>query len=37
VLPVSPFVTAPGVLDLKRFGRYWRDVEAAAMRLTGAK
>jgi hypothetical protein len=36
VLPVAPFVTAHSGLDLKRFGRYWRDVEAAAMRLTGA-
>jgi deoxyribodipyrimidine photolyase len=36
-LPVPPFVTAPGVLDLKRFGHYWRDVEAATVRLTGAK
>lgn len=36
VLPVAPFVTAPRALDLKRFGRYWRAVEAAAMRLTGA-
>jgi hypothetical protein len=34
VLPVAPFVTAPSTLDLKRFGRYWRAVEAAAMRLT---
>ncbi len=37
VLPVPPFVTAPGALDLKRFGRYWRVVEAATMRLTGAE
>lgn len=37
VLPVAPFVTAHGALDLKRFGRYWRAVEAAAMRRTGAE
>lgn len=37
VLPVSPFVTTHGALDLKRFGRYWRAVEAAAMGRTGAK
>lgn len=36
VLPVAPFVTAPNGLDLKRFGRYWRAVEAAALRPTDA-
>lgn len=32
VLPVEPFAVAQGKLDLKRFSRYWRAVEASAMR-----
>lgn len=32
VLPVRPFVTPRRPLDLARFARYWRAVEADAMR-----
>lgn len=32
VLPVEPFVEPPGRLDLGRFSRYWRAVEADALR-----
>lgn len=33
-LPEPPFVTAPDRLDLKRFSRYWRRVEASALQPT---
>ncbi|MFV9505602.1 MAG: hypothetical protein AB4911_13685 [Oscillochloridaceae bacterium umkhey_bin13] len=31
-LPLEPFAVAKGNPDLKRFSRYWRAVEASAMR-----
>jgi len=33
VLPEDAFVTPPAGLDLRRFNRYWRKVEAAAMQV----
>ena len=33
VLPEDAFVTPPAGLDLRRFSRYWRKVEAAAMQV----
>jgi hypothetical protein len=35
LLAPVPFVEPPGRLDLARFSRYWRAVEAAAMRPSG--
>ena len=34
-LPEPPFVSAPDRLDLKRFSRFWRHVEASALQPTG--
>lgn len=34
VLSLDPFAVAEGRLDLRRFARYWRAVEASAMRRT---
>ena len=33
VLPEDAFVTPPAGIDLRRFSRYWRKVEAAAMQV----